>query len=943
MQVGEPEQRVDPGPPRQRCVLAALLVDAGRLVTWEILIDRVWGDAPPSGARHSLYSHVARVRQVLAQVTLPDARPEVMRKSGGYRLEVDPALVDLHRFQDLVSRAHRLADSDPRKAASLRAALGLWRGEPLMGLDGPWSARTRAVWQQQHLDVSLAWAQAELAIGRADAVIGPLTELVADHPTVEPAMALLMRALSDTGRDAEALSRYATARRLLAEELGTEPGPELRDVHRTILRGQRSRSTPPSVASAALRQLPVPARGFAGRTAELARLDVVLAEVGQPDAVVVATLSGMAGVGKTTLALQWAHRVADRFPDGQLYLNLRGYDPGNQVVNPADALRVFLAALGVPAERIPAPLEERTALYRSLVARRRVLVLLDNARNAEQVRPLLPGSSGCLAVVTSRDQLFGLTVSEAAHPVVLTPLPVAEARQLLTNRLGDVRVATEPTEVDEIISLCGRLPIALAVVAARAATNDGFKLAAIAGELRESEAVLDVLSGGDPATDVRAVFSWSYQGLSDPAARLFRLLALHPGPQIGVRVAASLCGLPPARVRTLLAELAHAHLVVEHSPCRFALHDLLRAFATELARTAETAPARRAATLRMLDHYVLATRAADAKLYPRNEVVAVAEPAGGVVGEDFGTDTEALDWLTHEHPALVAVADVALDAGLDSHVWLLAWSLSTFRDRKGHWQEHIAAHHRATAAAHRLGNQTWQARAHHQLGLGYTRILRHDEAHTHLARALDLFGALADHQGQAAVHFTLGHVCDRLGRARDALHHAQQCHDLYRAAADLTGQARAANALGLWHSNNGYLDAAIGYCERSVRLHHEAGDHSGAALALDSLAQAHARLGRHAMSIAHYQQARALLRNGGSPYLEAVVSTNLGEAHHANGDHDAAVRCWSDALVVLDKLGHPNAIHVRGLIDGAIRAQDARRDRICSAGPGTERIDRKRL
>ncbi|MEV5716778.1 hypothetical protein AB0L41_23010 [Amycolatopsis mediterranei] len=256
-------------------------------------------------------------------------------------------------------------------------------------------------------------------------------------------------------------------------------------------------------------------------------------------------------LSQTTLALQWAHRVADRFPDGQLYLNLRGYDPGNQVVNPADALRVFLAALGVPAERIPAPLDERTALYRSLVARRRVLVLLDNARNVEQVRPLLPGASGCLAVVTSRDQLFGLTVTEAAHPVVLTPLPVAEARQLLTNRLGDVRVATEPTEVDEIISLCGRLPIALAVVAARAATNDGFRLAAIAGELRESEAVLDVLSGGDPATDVRAVFSWSYQGLSDPAARLFRLLALHPGPQIGVRVAASLCGRPPAwSVRT---------------------------------------------------------------------------------------------------------------------------------------------------------------------------------------------------------------------------------------------------------------------------------------------------------------------------------------------------------------------------------------------------------
>jgi tetratricopeptide (TPR) repeat protein len=390
-------------------------------------------------------------------------------------------------------------------------------------------------------------------------------------------------------------------------------------------------------------------------------------------------------------------------------------------------------------------------------------------------------------------------------------------------------------------------------------------------------------------------------------------------------------------VRPLLAELAHAHLVVEPSPGRFALHDLLRAFAAELARTAETATARRAATLRMLDHYVLATRAADAEVYPGNEVVAATTPADGVAGADFGTATAALEWLTGEHPALAAVADVALDAGLDAHVWLLAWFLSTFRDRNGHWREHIAAHHRAAAAAHRLGNRTWQARAHHQLGLGYTRILRHDEAHTHLTRALDLFGALTDHRGQADVHYTLGHVCDRLGRARDALNHALRCHDLYRAAGDLTGQARAVNALGLWHSNNGYLDAAVGYCEQSVRLHHEAGDHNGAALALDSLAQAHARLGRHAKSIAHYHQARALLRNGGSPYLDAVVLTNLGEAHHADGDPDAAVRCWSDALAVLDKLGHPNALHVRGLIEGAVRAPQDRRDRICRAGSGAER------
>jgi DNA-binding SARP family transcriptional activator/tetratricopeptide (TPR) repeat protein len=915
---GQGGRQVDPGPPRQRCVLAALLVDAGRLVTWETLIDRVWGDAAPIGARHSLYSHIARIRNVLARMAVSGARPRLVRQSGGYRLDVDPDSVDVQLFQGLVGRAHRLDRADPAKAALLREALELWRGEPLVGLDGSWVKRTRAAWRRQHLDATVAWARAELGTGHPDVVIGPLTDLVKEHPLVEPAVVLLMRALSATGRDGEALECHARTRRRLIEELGAEPGAELCGVHQAILRGELSVSAPGPPLAVTPRQLPLSARGFVGRAAELARLDEMLDEMlddeaGQPGAVVIATLSGMAGVGKSALAVHWAHRVADRFPDGQLYVNLRDFDSGG----PAEALHGFLDALGVPPHRIPAHTQARIVAYRSVTAGRKVLILLDNARDVDQVRPLLPGGPGCLVVVTSHDQLSGLTAAEGAYPITLAPLPAAEARRLLAYRVGAGRVAAEADAVDEIISRCGRLPVALAVVAARAATHPQFPLATIAKELRDAGAILDVLGAGDPTIDLRAVFSCSYRTLRPATASLFRLLALHPGPQISTPAAASLAGCTTDQVRPLLAELARAHLTTEHLPGRFTVHDLLRALATELVHTLDTDTGRRAAIRRILDHYLLTAHAADALLEPHRDAITPAAAAPGTSPEELGT--QPMDWFGREHAVLLATVDLAVASGMDTHAWQLAWTLSTFHMYRGHWQLQVATQRIAAAAARRTHSRTGLAHTHHDLGRAHARLRQFDKAHAHLTRARELYAELANPKGQADVHYALGALAGNRDDDHDALHHARRCRDLYRAAGDPAGQARALNALGLAHSMTGDDHQALLYCRQAARLHRESGDHRGEATALDSVGLLHDRLGSHRQAVAWYRQARARFRDVGDRYGEADTLIHLGDAHHAQGDI-AAAEAWAQALVILEQLDLPGAERVRAKLAMMARA-----------------------
>jgi len=508
---------VDLGAPKQRLLLAALAADLPQSVRIETVVDRLWGEDLPADPPGTLHAYLSRIRRVLRCVDstggdwADDQRPALARVSRGYLLRIPADRVDLHRFRDLRTRARSPERTREERVVLLRDALAMWRGDPLAGLPGDWAARTARAWRQEHVDAAIAWAQAEVEVGNPADVIGPLTALAEEHPLAESLTAVLVEALHAAGHTGDALDRFDEIRKRLATELGTDPGSHLRRVHLALLRGESAVAGPaltaapsapapvggaprPGVAPA---MLPLDVYGFTGRTAHLARLDAVLAGMAdQPTAVPVVAIWGPAGVGKTALAIHWAHRVRRSFPDGQLHADLRGFDPIQPPVGHAQTLRRFLDVLAGPRSRIPDDPDSQADLYRSLLADRRTLVVLDNARDADQVRPLLPGGPGCLAVVTSRVELMGLVAADGAHPLPLGMLPEGEARELMAVRVGAARTGAEPRAVDEIIERCARLPMALVIVAARAASQPEVPLAALAAELRDGRTRLDALTTG---------------------------------------------------------------------------------------------------------------------------------------------------------------------------------------------------------------------------------------------------------------------------------------------------------------------------------------------------------------------------------------------------------------------------------------------------------------
>jgi DNA-binding SARP family transcriptional activator/tetratricopeptide (TPR) repeat protein len=904
------------GAQAQCAVLAALVVDAGRLVPVEVLVDRVWGSDPPLRARRTLQTYLTRVRRLLERVDGEAAR--LVNRSGGYVLEVDPDRVDLHRFRRLLDQARDPGCGGRRRAALLGEVLGLWRGEPLAGVSSSWAARLREGLWQQRQDAILLWAQAQLDVGDPAVAVLVLSDLAGEHPLVEPVTAALMRALHAAGRGPEALERYSSIRKQLVEELGVDPGAELQAVHQAVLRGEPDHagfapSSPARRATVVPAQLPADVSGFAGRGEHLAWLDTLLsgAATQPPAAVVISAVSGTAGVGKTALAVHWAHRVADRFPDGQLYVNLRGFDPSGQVMAPAEAVRRFLDALEVPPERIPVDLDAQAALYRSLLAGKRMLVVLDNARDTAQVRPLLPGAPTCLVVVTSRNQLTGLIAADGAHPVTLDLLTDEEARQLLARRLGADRVAAEPEAVAEIIIRCARLPLALALVAARAAVRPRGGLGVLAEQLRDAGHRWQLLTGDDPTTDVRAVLSWSYQALTPAAARLFRLLGLHPGPDLAEAAMASLAGLPAGMVRPVLAELTQASLLLEHTPGRYVLHDLLRAYASDLTRRLDPDQQRHTATHRILDHYLHTAHTANRLLDPAREPINLTPPAPGVAPQHAADYQQALDWFTVERPVLLAAVDHAAATGLDTHTWQLAWILRTFLDRRGHWHDWAAAGRAAVAAAHRLADPTAQARAHRHLALAYIHLHRIDDAHTQLSHALDLAAQTGNQTTQARIHNNLSYLWERRGNYPQALNHARQALTMLQATGHQRGQAVALNGVGWCHALLGDHQQALTTCQQALTLCQELGDRAGQAATWDSIGYAHHHLGHHTHAITSYQHALTLYRGLGDRYYEATTLTHLGDTHHATGNHHAAHDAWQQALTILDDLAHPDADQIR--------------------------------
>ncbi|WP_221326828.1 BTAD domain-containing putative transcriptional regulator [Actinoplanes sp. L3-i22] len=897
---------------RRRAVLAVLALAAGEVVSTDHLIDVVWNGRPPATARNTLQSHVSYLRRMLG------GRESIVARAPGYLLTVG---TDLQVAADLIEESRQTADPD-RKVARLGAALNLWRGPPLAGLTG--LSRLEGEAERLagiRLDAVRALLDARLARGEHAAVVPELTELIRHQPHHEHLHGQLMLALYRAGRQADALRVYQRLRRSLADDLGVDPGTPVSELQAAVLRHDPSldppepRTEPDGRDGSVPRQLPGDVPGFTGRDSTLAELDALLEPAAEPCAVRVAAITGTAGVGKTALAVHWAHRAAGRFPDGQLFVNLRGFAPEARAVDPAEAVRQFLDALGVPAGRIPADPDAQAALYRTRLAGRRTLIVLDNARDSAQVRPLLPGSPDCLVVVTSRHELSGL-VAEGARPIGVELPAAAEARELLVRRIGAARAAAEPDAVDEMVARSARLPLALTVVAARAAIHPRLPLRTVAAEMRNAGCRLAVLTGDDPSSDVRAVFSWSYRALTPPAARLFRLLSLHPGPDLSAPGAAALAGVPVERVRPMVEELARASLLMQHAAGRYGFHDLLCAYASGLAEQVDPAEDRGAAVRRVLDHYFRCAYASDRLLYPaRDPLTPPPAPPAPDAGQP-GDEQQALTWFAAEHRTLLAAVHLAVATHLDDRVWRLAWTMVTFLNRTGHWHDLTTVGFTALAAGRRLGDQFAQAQAHCFLAYAKTRLGHFEAADTELRQALALFDSAGDRAGRAHVHLNLAYTMDRRGRWPDALGHARLALELYRSAGHERGRAIALNSVGWCHALLGQYEQARDCCLEALPLLVELGDRNGQADTWDSLGLAQARLGRHDEAIASYRHAVDLIQRLGDHYREATTLVNLGEAQHAAGDAAAAGETWCRALAILERLRHPDAPVLRDRLAG---------------------------
>ena len=657
-------------------------------------------------------------------------------------------------------------------------------------------------------------------------------------------------------------------------------------------------------------QLPPGIPDLVGREEELAALDSLLAPAG-PDrrtALPIAAISGTAGVGKTALAIHWAHRTRHTFPDGQLHVDLRGFGPVGQPMAAAAALRGFLDALGVGAERTPSTLDEQVALYRSLLDGRRMIVLLDNARDVEQVRPLLPGSADCLVVVTSRHRLTGLVASHGARPLVLDVLDGGAARRLLAARIGASRVAADPAAVDEIVRRCAQLPLALGVVAARAATHPALALSALVTELSRAPRGLDGIDGGDPVTDVRAVFSSSYQALSGRGRRLFRLMGLHPGPQVGAAAAAHLASLAPMAVRSALAELLRGHLITENPAGRYGMHDLLRAYATELADTEELPPQREAAITRLLRYYANAAQAAAARIWTTGLLQPPDDHRFEPVDEAIVDRASALAWFATERPALGGLVRLAAEAGADWPTVAIAAATGRYLQLVGGWADQLQVMLTGVDAAQRLGQPAALIQCRVVLAQAHMLLGDCDQAHVELRHALDTAVRVGDTGAMLSLRLASGRVYEQQNRHREAINEARRALDQL---GDDQSELRLGplNTIAWQYALLGAYDDAIRYSREVVEA--STGLSYVVAAALRTLGFSEHHAGRPAVGRTHLERSVAVYQQLGNRYREAATLDDVAEAMLDADDPTAARQTWCEALHIYADFGHPAASDIR--------------------------------
>jgi DNA-binding SARP family transcriptional activator/Tfp pilus assembly protein PilF len=869
-------------------LLSTLLLHAGEWVRVDRLADALWSDAPPASAAGNIKTYVWKLRRLLAE----DERITAGR--GGYRIQVADHELDALTFESLVLRG-RQAREYRTAAAAFSEALALWRGEPFGELGGPDVDAVRARLVERRLTAQEGHASAMLGLGLHEEAVVALGQSVAEHPFRERLRGLLMTALYRAGRQADAVDVYDQGRVLLDRELGLRPGEELRRLHHGILNqvAELDVVVPRELPRPA--QIPAAVGGFTGRAEHLERLDALVPRM--QDAVTISVITGTGGVGKTTLAVQWAHRVRDRFPDGQLYVNLRGYDP-ELPVEPGDALSGFLRALGVDSPDIPVDLEERAARFRSLLSGRRVLVVLDNARTAAQVRPLLPGSPGCLVLVTSRNSLRGLIAKDGAVRVELDLLRPDEARDLLCDLVGDRATADLPA-VDALAELCARLPLALRLAAELATSRPSAPLADLIDELAEEQHRLDRLDDdGDTHAAMRSAFSWSYQQLGGPEAAVFRLLGLHPCRELDVEAIAALVGGDVASARVRVETLVQSHLVERTDDGRFQMHDLLRAYARELASTVDSEAVRATALNALADHYL---RKASAAV----DVIDPVEQVGKKSVASFRTYDDAMAWLESERANLLAVAEYAAAQDGTAHAGELSATLFRYLHLRGHHDDSLVLHTQALVASRRRSDRVGESIALTSLGIGYERLGRYEDALRHHQQAVDVAREAGDESLTGRVVKNAAVVFRRLGRYEEAEAALRQALSIAKNTDNRRGAVAVLSSMALVYENVGRYEEALSHLEEAwSAIPDVVNDHGLAGHTLANLGLVHLRLGRRAEARQHLDLALAGARATGNRDLESEVLDTLGELASAEGDPRQALEHHRLALALARRTGN---------------------------------------
>ncbi|OLR92182.1 AfsR/SARP family transcriptional regulator [Actinokineospora bangkokensis] len=893
------------GPPMRRALLAALALRRGP-VDREELLWSLWGDDPPSSATRNVQTYVAALRRLLEPE--PTAPRHLLTVGTGYELLLPDESVDVRRFERLRARGRDLLAAGDVEAglAAYDAALGLWRGEPLAHVPGPFAADQRTLLLDWCVSAAEAWALPALERGPAAAVVDRVRAVSRVAPGRPPLTTLLLRALDADGRRAEALAEAASA--------PTAADPELAAVVDRLRRGVPLDAEVPAPVVAPPRpavpaQLPHDVHSFVGREAETERLRARLRATGRAPRTVV--LHGTGGVGKTALAVHFGHQVAADFPDGTLYVDLRGFAPEAEPLPAAEALGALLRSLG-DGEELPSTLRELEAAYRTRVAGKRLLVLLDNAASAEQVRPMLPGSPEPFVVVTSRNTLAELVVRDGAVPLALGALDEAGALELLAGVVGADRVAAEPAAAAALTRVCGLLPLALRIFAEQAALRAGETLADLLAELTPREERLDLLSTSDAAEAVRVVMSWSYAVLTPELAELFRVAGAFPGPDLTAPPLAAVSGRPVAQVERGLRALADDHLLERHGPGRYRVHDLLRLYAVERL-AAEVGPAgARELAVRLLDWYLATAIAADVRLSPFRGTRTPPPPAGPVRPLEFADYTAARDWGDAELANSLELIRLADRIDLPRHACELANTMVGYYYIRGHWREWIEALGIAISGAVRLGDDDVQRRARYNLAGAYLQTERFAECLEQCA-AIDRLG-----EGDPRFELMLGNVRAAsllgLGRTEEAARLLSET--LARDPERSPARAIPLANLGEAYTRLGELTRALACHEEALATRLSVGDLIGASTSLLGMGALHLRMDKPDRAVQALLDSRRYARDSGSPREEALANAALGDALLAAGQDELARDCFEQALTGFERLEDPRAQAMRARLGG---------------------------